>query len=314
MENQPGGWFSPLLPFVQCLRFGCRTPGDAHGIRSRGTDSPIPVLTAHQSPVPPAGELKVSPAFSKACGFSGQRPESRSAERETPLLIPALPESTKLSLKARPQTRNSPARQARSWNPFPWNGFPYPRPYCAPSPCQTAVSATLMESVPMERIPLSPSRLRPSPCQTALRATLMESVPVERIPLSLSLLRTLFPVRPHSGRGAKEKTVPKDGLFMSGHWPRSIARPAGRASIFVLVDFRKAKIKKGISCPAGHDSGRCPENPRPFEKGRRKLYFRLRAGIGANLSPSYFLGTRTSVPPIYGWSTFGMVTVPSAWR
>ncbi|EOQ35664.1 hypothetical protein HMPREF1526_02761 [Butyricicoccus pullicaecorum 1.2] len=160
MENQPGGWFSPLLPFVQCLRFSCRTLGDAHGIRSRGTDSPIPVLTAHQSPVPPAGELKVSPAFSKACGFSGQRPESRSAERETPLLIPALPESTKLSLKARPQTRNSPARQARSWNPFPWNGFPYPRPYCAPSPCQTAVSATLMESVPVERIPLSPSLLR----------------------------------------------------------------------------------------------------------------------------------------------------------
>ena len=99
----------------------------------------------------------------------------------------------------------------------------------------------------------------------------MESVPVERIPLSL--LRTLFPVRPHSGQGTKEKTVPKDGLFMSALCARSIARPAGRASIFVLVDFRNAKIKKGISDSAESDSGLCPENPRPFEKGRRKLQF-----------------------------------------
>ena len=229
MENQPGGWFSPLLPFVQCLRFGCRTFGDAHGIRSHGTDSPVPVLTAHPQ--------SIRPHFGR-----------------------------------------------RSWNPFPWNGFPYPHPYCAPSIYQTALRATLMESVHGTDSPI------PAPTAPPL------------------------PVRPHSGRGAKEKTVPKDGLFMSGHWPRSIARPAGRASIFVLVDFRKAKIKKGISDSAESDSGLCPENPRPFEKGRRKLYCRLRAGIGANLSPSYFLGTRTSVPPIYGWSTFGMVTVPSAWR
>jgi len=33
-----------------------------------------------------------------------------------------------------------------------------------------------------------------------------------------------------------------------------------------FVDFRKAKIKKGISHPAGCDSGRCPENPQTFEK------------------------------------------------
>ena len=113
----------------------------------------------------------------------------------------------------------------------------------------------------------------------------------------------------------KGKTVRKDGLSHERTLcAKSIARPAGRAFFVFLVDFRKAKIKKGISDSAESDSGLCPENPRPFEKGRRKLYCRLRAGIGANLSPSYFLGTRTSVPPIYGWSTFGMVTVPSAWR
>ncbi|OUP53405.1 hypothetical protein B5F17_05200 [Butyricicoccus pullicaecorum] len=33
---------------------------------------------------------------------------------------------------------------------------------------------------------------------------------------------------------------------MSALCARSIARPAGRASIFVLVDFRKAKIKRGF--------------------------------------------------------------------
>ena len=33
-----------------------------------------------------------------------------------------------------------------------------------------------------------------------------------------------------------------------------------------LVDFRKAKIKKGISLSAESDSGRCPENLQTFEK------------------------------------------------
>ena len=50
MENQPDGWFSPLLPFVQCLRSSCRRLSNAHGIRSRGTDSPIPVPTAPPLP------------------------------------------------------------------------------------------------------------------------------------------------------------------------------------------------------------------------------------------------------------------------
>ena len=42
--------------------------------------------------------------------------------------------------------------------------------------------------------------------------------------------------------------------------------------IFWLI-FAKAKIKKGIPHPAGCGSGLCPENPQPFEKGWRKLYF-----------------------------------------
>ena len=42
---------------------------------------------------------------------------------------------------------------------------------------------------------------------------------------------------------------------------------------YFLVDFRKAKIKKGISHPAGCDLRLCLKTPRPFEKGRRKLYF-----------------------------------------
>ena len=197
-------------------------------------------------------------------------PESPVATGETPLLIPAVPESTKLSLKA-----------------------------------LAAASA----------IPLRAKRAHGKPT----RRLVFPSPTVRSMP-SFEL--------PHFGRGTKEKTVPKDGLFMSALCARSIARPAGRASIFVLVDFRKAKIKKGISDSAESDSGLCPENPRPFEKGRRKLYFRLALILSAHSAgirivtygpggfpfPSYFLGTRTSVPPIYGWSTFGMVTVPSAWR
>ena len=168
MENQPDGWFSPLLPFVQCLRSSCRTLGDAHGIRSRGTDSPIPTPTAH-------------PQF----------------------------------------------------------------------------------------------------------------------------------IRPQFGQGTKEKTVPKGGLFLSGHWPRSIARPAGRASIFVLVDFPSrgiGKIKRGFRTLRSPTQGSALRT-----RGlSRKAGESFSSPAGGFPSHSYCLGTRTSVPPIYGWSTFGMVTVPSA--
>ena len=42
---------------------------------------------------------------------------------------------------------------------------------------------------------------------------------------------------------------------------------------FFLVDFRKGENQEGFPDSAESGSGLCPENPRPFEKGRRKLYF-----------------------------------------
>ena len=43
--------------------------------------------------------------------------------------------------------------------------------------------------------------------------------------------------------------------------------PRERFSIlYILVDFRFAKIKKEISPVATGDSGLCPENPQTFEK------------------------------------------------
>ncbi|MDY2969590.1 MAG: hypothetical protein SOR83_06425 [Butyricicoccus pullicaecorum] len=35
---------------------------------------------------------------------------------------------------------------------------------------------------------------------------------------------------------------------------------------FILVDFRKAKIKKRVPRPAGRVLGLCPKNPQTFEK------------------------------------------------
>ena len=39
----------------------------------------------------------------------------------------------------------------------------------------------------------------------------------------------------------------------------------------VLVDFRIRENQKGVPDSAESGSGLCPENLRPFEKGRRKL-------------------------------------------
>ena len=46
-----------------------------------------------------------------------------------------------------------------------------------------------------------------------------------------------------------------------------------RFFILVQLIFAEAKIKKSVSRSAERDSGLCPENPQPFEKGWRKLYF-----------------------------------------
>jgi len=36
--------------------------------------------------------------------------------------------------------------------------------------------------------------------------------------------------------------------------------------LFIFVDFRKAKIKRGVPRSAERVSGLCPENPQTFEK------------------------------------------------
>ena len=46
MESVPVGTDSPSLPFLRSLRLGCRSQGDAHGIRSRRNGFPFPALSA----------------------------------------------------------------------------------------------------------------------------------------------------------------------------------------------------------------------------------------------------------------------------
>ena len=50
---------------------------------------------------------------------------------------------------------------------------------------------------------------------------------------------------------------------------------------FILVDFRMRENQKGISCPAGHDSGLCPENPQPLKR-LAKLSLRPRADFSSS--------------------------------
>ena len=53
---------------------------------------------------------------------------------------------------------------------------------------------------------------------------------------------------------------------MSAFDALGIARLRTRFFVFFWLIFAKAKIKKGISHPAGCDSGRCPENPQPLKR------------------------------------------------
>ncbi len=44
--------------------------------------------------------------------------------------------------------------------------------------------------------------------------------------------------------------------------------------LFELIPGSDTGNQEGISCPAGHDSGRCPENPQAFrERLERKLHY-----------------------------------------
>ena len=53
-------------------------------------------------------------------------------------------------------------------------------------------------------------------------------------------------------------------------------RALGGAFLLFLVDSGMRRNQKGIPRSAERVSGLCPENPRPFEKGRRKLPLGLR--------------------------------------
>ncbi|EOQ35310.1 hypothetical protein HMPREF1526_02771, partial [Butyricicoccus pullicaecorum 1.2] len=101
----------------------------------------------------------------------------------------------------------------RSWNPFPSERIPLPCPSCVPSVCAAAIRATLMESVPVERIPLS------LPFVHSLRLCCRSSgdahgIRSRRNGFPFPALRAFPPFRlPQSGQPTTGKTVPKDGLF-----------------------------------------------------------------------------------------------------
>ena len=63
-------------------------------------------------------------------------------------------------------------------------------------------------------------------------------------------------------------------ISMSALCARSISlAEASDYFLFWLKPGSDTGFQKGISPSADGDSGLCPENPQPFEKGWRKLYF-----------------------------------------
>ena len=62
-------WFSPSLPLVRSFRLGCRSQGDAHGIRSRRNGFPFPCRFCISS---------VSAAAVRTTDNGKDRPEGRS--------------------------------------------------------------------------------------------------------------------------------------------------------------------------------------------------------------------------------------------
>ena len=60
---------------------------------------------------------------------------------------------------------------------------------------------------------------------------------------------------------------------MSAPGAQRVLPPAGGALNYFWLIPALAGINRGVSRSAERDSGLCPENPQPFEKGWRKLYF-----------------------------------------
>ena len=116
-----------------------------------------------------------------------------------------------------------PQSRRRSWNPFP-----------------------------SERIPLPCRSCIPSVCAAAVRATLMESVPVERIPLPLPFLHLLrFGCRSQDN-GQRERPSRRTVFPMSALCARSISLAAASDYFFVWVETRVGhRVSKGNSVSCG---------------------------------------------------------------
>ena len=97
-----------------------RDPAAQAGRRPQTAESPIETRCPTR--------VSIKPSF-----------QSASADAQFPCAPSALMENQPYGLVfPSPTVRSMPSFELpqfgqRSWNPFPWNGFPYPRPYCAPS-------------------------------------------------------------------------------------------------------------------------------------------------------------------------------------
>ena len=81
-------------------------------------------------------------------------------------------------------------------------------------------------------------------------------------------------VRTEGMDGRQERGKPTGWLvFHERAWRAESLAACGRRFELFLVDSGSGRNQKGISPVATGDSGLCPENPQPFEKGWRKLYY-----------------------------------------
>ena len=245
MESVPVGTDSPSLPFVHSLRLGCRSQGDAHGIRSRRNGFPFPALRALLPfRLPQLGRRSWNPfpwnAFPSPAVFAfppfglpqfGRRSWNPFPSERIPLpcrscappvwaaavkatLMESVPVGTDSPFPAARALLpfRLPQSRRRSWNPFPWNGFPFPAarallPFGLPQSRRRS-----WNPFPSERIPLPCPSCIPSVWAATVRATLMESVPVGTDSPSPAVSASPPFRLPQSGQRTTGKTVPKDGL------------------------------------------------------------------------------------------------------